>query len=145
MQNNLSFCLVVPTQDQIKTLYELLNQRKYDISNFTKISINEHESFVKSKPYRTWYIVYKSNREIGSFYLSTANTIGINLIDSINIQTIESIIKYVKKNYKPLPEIKSFRAGKFSINVSPNNELLKKVIEELGFKSVQISYFLDKK
>jgi hypothetical protein len=48
--------------------------------------------------------------------------------------------KWVLKNKKPLPGIKSVRADFFYINLPPNNQTLAATLEEMGAKKIQETY-----
>ena len=69
---------------QIKSLYKLLNQRKYSISSSKKPSFSEHTRFVRAHPYRAWYLIEVNNTHIGSIYIQRDNSIGVNLLDENN-------------------------------------------------------------
>ena len=76
-------------------------------------SFFEHNKFVKSHPYRAWFIVKLNAIDIGTLYLTKENVIGINLISGHQSGNSIEAIKFVIKNYKPYPEIKSLRQGFF--------------------------------
>ena len=44
-------------------------------------SKKEHSRFVSAHPYRVWYLVYNNKSLIGSVYLHTDNSVGINFIE----------------------------------------------------------------
>ena len=144
MQNNkLSFIKVLKNKKKhIDALYILFNLRKYRISS-SNTSLSEHTKFVKENPYRIWYIIYLSSKEpIGSIYLTKNNKIGINLIKYINKKNISEILQFIKKNHKPLKEIKSVRAGLFSINVPKSNIAFQKFLKEIDLKVSQVTFNL---
>tara|TARA_B100000768_G_scaffold177471_1_gene191711 strand:- start:777 stop:1202 length:426 start_codon:yes stop_codon:yes gene_type:complete len=134
------FHKIIPTDIQTESLFKLLNQRKHFISHKKKPSFAEHQEFVRSNPYRVWYILERNSKPIGTIYISKENTIGINFSVSTDYKFIEEVLNYVKANYSPLPAIKSIRGGAFSINVSPKNKTLITALEILKSKVVQISY-----
>jgi hypothetical protein len=140
---NVEFSKVIPTEDQVDILYDLLMRREHRISNKIDPAFEDHVKFVNSNPYRAWYIVVKQSKPVGTLYISKENTVGINL-DGINYEkAVLEIINYVKKNYLPLPELKSVRAPTFSINVPPKNLSLIKILEGLDKEILQISYALE--
>jgi hypothetical protein len=140
---NFSFLEVLPTEDQISTLFHLLQQRNHVISHKNMPSFQEHSDFVKSHPYRAWYIVLKDHLPIGSFYISVENNIGINVVDSNTHQSVDAIIRFVKNNYSPLPPIKSVRSVAFVINVPFSNDKLIAALDKSGAKKVQITFTID--
>lgn len=135
---------VVPTDKQIEILYSMLKDREHSISLKKNISYNEHKKFVNSMPYRVWYIVKYLDSFLGSFYLSKSNTIGINISTGDKMNAMTHIIAYINSRYKPLPEIPSVRASNYTINISPFDKELIKIIESLGGDKVQLTYSIPK-
>lgn len=140
---DLTFSKVVPTDDQINDLYQLLTQRRHKISHLVQPSLAEHADFVNAHPYRAWYIAYRDNQAAGSVYLSNDNTIGLNMLDDPTATDLATVITHLKKNYAPLPAIKSVRAARFSINVPPTNTALHDALKALGAEVLQTTYTLD--
>lgn len=132
---------VLPTEAQIESLFELLGQRLHKIS-YEDVSYTEHKQFVKTHPYRDWYLIRVSNSYVGSFYVSKENTIGINVSDGYISVVLLQIINFVKENFKPLPPIPSIRSENFAVNVPPTNVRLAKALEEVDAKIAQISYYI---
>ena len=132
---------VIKKPKQIKVLYELLENRKYSISNLKPTSFTEHSRFVISHPYRAWYIISFNNKYIGTTYLQKNNAISINLTEG-NYNFTTDILGQLFKLWKPLKPIQSVRPKNFYINVSPENNALKKEIEKLGGKHIQNTYSL---
>jgi len=135
----LDFEKIIPTSNQVTDLYKLLLEREYSISHTDIPSLIEHSKFVLSHPYVAWYLIYKRKNLVGSFYLHSDNSIGLN----VNQQTKEhvaEILSFVKANHKPLPSIKSVRRGEFFINVSSKNRDLIKCLQQLGKEEIQCSF-----
>ena len=61
---------VTATDEQIDSLYQLLEKRTHSISHEEMPSFEEHSKFVKKHPYRQWWLVEKDGENIGSVYLS---------------------------------------------------------------------------
>ena len=74
------------SQEHIFKLYEILKQRKFNISNTEIPSYEQHENFVKSNKYRKWVIIFKKDKYYGTYYLRRDNYIGINLLTSIEYE-----------------------------------------------------------
>ncbi|MDA9802503.1 hypothetical protein N9C26_00805 [Gammaproteobacteria bacterium] len=138
---SLTFEKIIPTQNQIDELFFLLNNRKYSISHTSMPSKNEHSEFVSAHPYRVWYLTYRNKNLIGSVYLQTDNSIGIDFIE-YRENDILSAIKYIKNNHKPLSSIKSVRRGEFFINVSSKNESFIKILKKLNKNEIQRSFLI---
>ena len=133
------FNKVIPTEKQIGELYFLLINRRYSISHISKPSLNEHKIFVKNHPYHIWYLIYKNNELIGSVYIQSDNSVGIN-VSSPKKEDINEIINFIKNNHRPLPPLKSQRRGEFFVNVSSEDFFLAKILIELNKIEFQRSY-----
>ena len=133
---------IIPSDEQVVTLYKLLSRRKHRISHQIHPSFESHKAFVMSRPYRAWYIILRDLQPIGTFYISNDNTIGINIIEYESVELVSMILKRVKK-YTPLPPIESVRGGTFSVNVPPSNQFLISSLKELGARVSQISFLVD--
>lgn len=138
----IEFEKIVPTDIQIEKLYLLLKNRSYMISHKFLPSFEEHKSFVSNYPYIAWYLLYKNKSALGSFYIHTDNSVGINLIEKYEENDVCNIIGYIQKNYSPLPPIKSVRRGVFFMNVASENTELIKVLQNLGKTEFQSSFLV---
>jgi len=130
---------VKKTSDHIDVLYQILKVRKHFISNKRIPNYKEHSEFVKNHPYRHWFLLKKNKKFIGSIYITSLNTIGLDTY-SIKENMIESIFLRLFSKIKPLPEIKSIRPKSFSINISPSNRKLAVIIKNIGGKKIQSTY-----
>lgn len=135
-----NFEKVIPTHYQIEILYQLLKERTYTISHQIMPSFEEHEKFVINHPYIIWYLVKKNQQYVGSFYITDNNCIGINLNDLYIKECLELILTRVKKEFIPLPAIRSVRANHFHLNVASNNSNLIYFLEKLNIAPIQITY-----
>ena len=131
-----------PSENEVNILYDLLCKRNNFISHRSMPLFEDHETFVKSEPYRIWYLVYSDKEAIGSFYISNQNSIGINIENHQKIELIDKIIKYIEETYLPMPLIKSIRTDKFHINVPPTNRFLINSLDQLSKKLIQITYLI---
>ena len=138
---SLKFEKIIPTQNQNDELFFLLNNRKYSISHTSTPSKKEHSDFVSEHPYLVWYLIYKNKNLIGSVYLQTDNSIGIDLIEYYENEIL-SVFKYIKNNHKPLPSIKSVRGDEFFINVSSENMNLIQILKNLDKYEIQRSFLV---
>ena len=137
----ITFERIIPTQSQIDELLFLLESRKYFISHKILPSKQEHSDFVSKHPYLAWYLIYKNKHLIGSVYLQTDNSIGIDLIEYYENEIL-SVFKYIKNNHKPLPSIKSVRGDEFFMNVSSKNTNLIKILKNLDKYEIQRSFLV---
>ncbi len=128
----------------VETLYELLKQRgsEHSISHQTLPSFSEHMAFVKSNPYRYWYIVEVDGAKGGSVYITENNEIGLFLLpDFVQYQT--DVLGLLVATHSPLPAVKSKRVAAFSVNANPSNATLISSILAAGGRHVQSTYLLD--
>lgn len=135
----IEFEIIEGNSTQIKYLYQLLNDRKFNISNINIPSYNEHKEFVINNPYRVWYLVFENENYIGTFYIKNDNSIGINLINETQ-DNIHQILKYINDEYLPLNEKKSVIPGYFYINVPIANKKLQKILSNFNINKIQVSY-----
>ena len=135
---------VSTTDKHISALYQLLENRKKTISHSGMPKYSTHDKFVKNHPYRSWYLVKDAEHYIGSFYITTQNTIGINVFEENTRAVTLNIVSFVCNNYKPLPPIPSIRGERFAINVPPRNTLLTEALEEIGAQILQVTYTIPK-
>ena len=133
---------VKPTTKQEHILYELLLNRKFNISHKNTPSIEEHSDFVKNHPYRAWWLINDHDDTsicIGSIYVSYDNSLGLNIdLDRINFSA-SFFINKLKKKIKPLEPILSKTFGDFFFNVAPQNHDLIAWLSESGYYKSQIS------
>ena len=137
--NNLVLKSVCKKSASVRTLYELLKVRNFSISHEKLPSFEEHEKFVKSHPYRQWWLVQENSKLIGSVYLTNDNAIGINLIEE-DQRIYYGILEKIIHENTPLPQIPSVRPKFFYVNVAPENLALKDALSKMGAKHTQCSY-----
>mgnify|MGYP004274376717 CR=1 FL=1 len=126
-------------EDQLE-LYGILQKRMFNISHKDLPSFKEHISFVKKNSYRKWYLITDNNKKIiGSTYITNTNSIGISIPKPTKI-LYKKVIKDILKNHSPLESIKSIRSSHFLVNLSPHDEILREVLEELNFEHIQNTY-----
>ncbi len=134
---------IAPTEEQVQILYRLLGSRKHGISHASQPSYADHAAFVQDHPYRAWLLVRDAETCIGSVYVHTDNTIGINLEDDRVADCLDPVLDSVLKSYRPLPAIKSVRNGSFSVHVAPGNHALIAALEKRGCRIAQVTYFVE--
>ena len=139
---SLKFEKIIPNQNQINSLYELLEGRDFNISHKNMPTFKEHEHFVKNHPYIEWFIIKKKNSKIGTLYIQKDNSIGLNLYEKFVKQDLKNCIEFINNNFSPLNPIKSIRRDTFYVNVSSNNKKLIKAFNELGKNELQVSFLI---
>ena len=123
----------------VKVLLKLLEKRDYSISHLNLPNKNEHLLFVKSKPYRYWAIVIEDNLPVGTVYIQSNNSIGLNLLQQKK-QLVHKILRHIKTSFNPLKEVKSKAPPYFYVNISYANNKLGKILCELDASPIQVSY-----
>lgn len=117
----------------ISTLYELLKERTVtqSISHKEMPTHKEHVDFIKSEPYKAWYIIEVDGEIVGSTYLSKANEIGIFIFEA-----------YKRKGYavQAVKKLMSMHEGPFLANINPHNHSSRGLFGLLGFKHIQETY-----
>lgn len=136
---NIKFEKIVGTDIQIENLYQLLGNRRTNISHDNLPSKEDHTFFVKNHGYREWYIITSRISPIGSFYLKFDNSIGLNFLKYDEL-VYEKTIHFIKKNFKPLPPIPSHRNRKFHIHISPDDKETRDLFLKYKFKCIQNTY-----
>lgn len=131
---------IIPDENQLAILYELLNTRKHRISHRTRPSYEQHENFAAKHPYRAWYIVNINSKAVGSVCVSNQNTIGINVERDLNEHLVSTILQFINSEYEPLDPIASVRSGVFAVNVPASNRSFSETLENLGAELAQVTY-----
>ena len=122
-----------------KILYDLLKNRKYNISHQQIPTFSQHLKFIKNAPYLHWQIIYNKNKPIGTVYIQNNNSIGLNL-NSFKDDWIYQIISYIKNNFTPQAPAPSLIPSYFFINVPVSNKKLIKLLNKLNLENIQVSY-----
>lgn len=141
ISNSIVLIRVCLTEKHIKFLYKLLKERKIQdsISHKKLPSIEKHKIFVKSKPYRYWYIIEVDGLFFGSAYITKTNSIAIHLMKS-NILLYEKILGYIIENIQPLKPLPSIRGRNFIVNLSVNSTTYSKCIKKIGGVKIQETF-----
>ena len=133
------FELVNGEDAKIRILYELLENRVHSISHLAIPNYDVHSSFVKSHPYRKWYLVNFEQECLGSFYIKNDNSIGLNL-NQIDEEIVMSCISFIRKNFSPREASASMVSNDFYINVATTNLALIEVMHALSISQLQVSF-----
>ena len=131
---------VIPTNEQIETLYAQLETRSHSISHKLMPGFKEHATFVRNHPYREWMIVKNGRRAIGNVYIQFDNSIGLHLDSLENFEWFVEIMKLVYRSYSPLPAEPSVRIDEFFLRVHSDNHMLQERLSSLGFSEVERTF-----
>lgn len=114
-------------------LYALMTEREahVNISHRAMPTAEQHLAFVRSRPYRAWYLCHVKHRVVGAIYLSKQGEIGIFIFKAHRGHG------YGKQAVKALMDK---HPGNFLANINPANEASIKFFEKLGFRPMQVTY-----
>ncbi|CAN1514160.1 hypothetical protein MCEHALHM7_00906 [Methylophilaceae bacterium] len=135
---NIKFEKIIGNKNQIDTLFQLLKNRIYNISNVSIPTLEAHIKFVKNHPYRAWYLIKANGLYVGSAYVMENNCIGISLLD--NALIFSEVVNFILKKHKPLKEIRSLRPSHFYINIAPKNKKIESQLIRIGASKIQSTY-----
>lgn len=134
------FVEIVPTETQIAALYELLKQRVHKISHAGLPAWEDHAAFVRTNPYRAWYLALEGEKPCGSVYLTENNEIGINLMQPLLPESVEEALQFIQRAHAPFPPIPSVRGAGFFVHVAQSNEALMSALLTLGHPPIQTTF-----
>lgn len=129
--------------DAVTVLYEFLGKRRPEqaISHQAMPTPEQHANFVRSKPYRAWYLLEEGGAYIGAAYLTEMNEIGVFVLPEAMVHETAAI-RLMVSSHEPLPAIRSRRVAAFSMNVNPANKTLIDAVTAAGGRHVQNTYLL---
>ena len=118
-------------------LYDLLFERPSyaNISHKEMPTYDSHCAFIKSKPYREWFVV-RSDQYVnfGTVYLSHQNEMAVFIIQKYQRLGIGTQVAHWMIDRHPKDQLYA--------NVSPNNLVGQNFVRRLGGKPIQITYQL---
>lgn len=128
-------------QFRLKFLYDLLKERPdyANISHKKMPTYEEHCAFVKSNPYKHWFLVLNFELTdinlcfvIATVYITKQNEIGIAVKKEYQRKgyATEILVKLINEN----------KDGELFANIAPGNIGSQRLFEKLGFKHIQNTY-----
>ena len=116
-------------------LYRLLEERDamVNISHKAMPSYAAHINFILSEPYKEWKIASRNGVDVGSYYLTHANEIGIFIRNEFQRKGLGTTI---------MNDILD-KPGRYLANISPRNKSSQLFFCNHGFKRVQFTYELE--
>lgn len=134
---------ITPTDAQIEVLYALLGARQHGISHVEMPALDAHAAFVRTHPYRVWFLVYEDQDgaevPIGSVYLQDDNSIGMNFT-APTLARVRAALEHIEAQFAPNPPVPSKVPPHFYINVPIGARDLGGAVEALGGRAVQTAY-----
>ena len=114
-------------------LWALLEERtsEQSISHKLMPTFGEHVKFIRSCPYKAWYIIGVDGVDVGATYITHNNELGIGILAGYSYRGYgKTAVQEVMKRYE----------GPFLANINPNNAASIMFFENLGFKLLQVTY-----
>jgi len=136
---NLTMRSVYKDRHNYEILYDLMRARLSDgpdsnISHRSMPSYREHVDFVRSRPYRIWYVIRADGAPAGAIYASKLNEIGIAIFPDYRRAGVASwAIRRLIGRHTPLPAKPGLRSGRWLANINPSNEASIALFSNLGF------------
>ena len=137
--NSLTYLRVKKNEMHTQVLYEMLENRKFNISHNSLPTFDCHKNFVYNHPYRFWYLVMHDDIFIGNFYILSNNSVGIYIFFKPKV-FIPIVIRHILHNFKPLKAVKSVREAVFDFNCSPKNKEFIYILNKMGAKISQFTF-----
>ena len=129
----------------VEFLFELLMERpaKANISHVQPPSYEQHERFVRSRPYRDWFlIVNEESYFVGSVYLTNQNEIGIAVHTQFQHRGYAIQALHMARKIPPLPGIPGRRSSSYVAHVAANNEESHALFTKAGGRLLSMTYVL---
>lgn len=126
-------------------LYWLLAERPKEnfISHEKMPTIEVHEQFVASRPFRLWYVIEIEEVSVGALEVTDLNEIGIAIFQKYQrLGYAGQALALFLSTHSPLPAIPAKRNGRWLANIGVNNLGSKKFFRKMNFSPLQETYVL---
>ena len=127
----------------IAVLYALLQQRPVEsrISHQAMPTYQQHIAFVKSMPYRMWFLIRVDGEFVGDLHATELNEVGVFLFAKCRGKGYgQQAVKLFMARHKPLPAIPAKRVRRWVAHIAAENDAGASFFKKLGFKKVQESW-----
>lgn len=132
-----------PIPGAVELLYDILRERpaEANISHKELPSFEDHDRYVRSRPYRTWLLVLNDYQQrVGAVYLSNLNEIGIAILKKYQRMGYAQQALDELRKIPPLPAVPGQRNGHYLANVAPRNEASHALFTKAGARPIQVTY-----
>lgn len=128
----------------VELLYELLMERpaKANISHCALPSYEQHEKFVKSRPYYSWDLIRDGDSFVGAIYRTNLNEIGVAILKRFQRHGYALQALKMMRNIRPLPGIPGYRSARYVAHVAANNEESHALFTKAGGRLLSMTYVL---
>ena len=124
----------IASEDDIFFLYGLLKERTKEMSiSFKMPTYQEHKTFVKSRPYHSWFVIYDGDVRVGTVYKTKHDEIGIQIKKEFHRRGFAEQV---------IPLMYELGDGRNLANINPLNEPSIALFNKLGFKLIQYTFEL---
>lgn len=133
-------CDVYREPTAIQVLYALLQQRPEEarISHEVMPNYETHTCFVRSHPYRFWFLVKVDGEFVGDIHATENNEVGIFLFSQHRGKGYGAkAVKMFMLRHRPRAGISAVRVPAWLAHVAPNNDDALRFFHRIGFRKVQ--------
>lgn len=126
----------------VAVAYQLLLERpaEADISHSILPTPDEYTAFVKSHPYRVWFVI-ETDAVVGTIYLTRQNEIGIAILNGQQRKGYaEEAVKRIIEAWPPLPGKVAVRNSGYVAHVASANMPSLALFSKIGAKVVSVTY-----
>jgi len=122
---------------------EKISKIELELDKLTAVTIEQakqntridHVSYIGSRPYQIWYLIYDAEICVGQVYLSKNNELGVQIFKEFQNRGYgQMALNFMIETYKSINLL---------ANINPKNEKSIKLFEKLGFKHIQNTYKRD--
>lgn len=125
--------------------YELMKQvQEHErVSHRSMPTFEQHARFIRTLPWRLWYVISANDQWVGHIMCTYRNEIGIRLDVGSQGQGIgPEAVKWLTGKHAPLPPMPGVRIGSWVANISSGNPRSISMFTKLGFAEIQRTYEL---
>lgn len=114
-------------------LWQLLSERTPDqsINHREMPTPVKHTSFIRSHPYRRWYVIDMNGELVGACYITNSNEIGIGILTAYKRSGLGK---------QALAMLLAKHPGDYTANINPANEPSMALFRSAGFTHRQNTY-----
>lgn len=121
-------------------LYELLIERPESsfVSHEKMPKRDEHEGFVRSHPFRFWYLIEADDAYVGAIEVTDRNEIGVSVLSRYQrMGYATGALTLFLETHKPLKPLPAIRNKHWLANIAPGNEASKAFFAKFRFAPIQ--------
>ena len=127
----------------VQVLYALLQDRPREagISHKRMPTYEQHQEFVRSHPYRMWFLIRVDGEFVGDLHVTNLNEIGIFLFEQQRGKGYGGLaLKMFMLRHRPLHAIPAVRVPQWLARVAPSNIGAAEFFRKSGFNKIEETY-----